>query len=79
MFFLIALAQLGCCWWDVEFLKGPLLFIFYINDLQSVTALKLIMFADDTIIFATGHSPSVLTDTLNDDRKLKAIDFLQTS
>lgn len=43
---------------------GSLLFILCINDLQSVTALELIMFADDTNIFAIGRSRLVLNDNL---------------
>ena len=46
---------------------GPLLFILYVNDLQSATSLKLIMFADDTNIFATGTDLPKLTNTINDE------------
>src|SRR3984885_14844798 len=46
---------------------GPLLFILYINDLQLVTDLDLIMFADDTNIFATGLSPNALVNNLNNE------------
>ena len=44
---------------------GPLLFLLYVNDIQSVTDLNLIMFADDTNIFATGHCPILLAASLN--------------
>ena len=49
---------------------GPLLFILYINDLQAVTDLDLIMFADDTNIFATGLTKNVLVGKLNLDLNL---------
>ena len=49
---------------------GPLLFILYINDLQAVTDLDLIMFADDTNIFATGLTQSIMVEKLNLDLNL---------
>src|SRR6218665_126699 len=44
---------------------GPLLFILYVNDIQTITDLSLIMFADDTNIIATGYCPLLLSNTLN--------------
>lgn len=35
---------------------GPLLFTLYINDLPSVCAAKIIMYADDTVVFAHGRT-----------------------
>ena len=49
---------------------GPLLFILYINDLQAVTDLDLIMFADDTNIFATGLTKNAMVGKLNLDLNL---------
>src|SRR5688572_17558090 len=49
---------------------GPLLFILYINDLQAVTDLDLIMFADDTNIFATGLTKNAMAGKLNLDLNL---------
>src|SRR6218665_2798516 len=50
---------------------GPLLFILYVNDIQTISDLSLIMFADDTNIFATGYCPFLLSNTLN--AKLQSI------
>jgi len=46
---------------------GPLLFILYLYDIQTIrpTDRSLIMFADDTNIFATGYCPLLLSNTLN--------------
>jgi hypothetical protein len=45
---------------------GPLLFLLYINDLNSVsTVLTLIMFADDTNMFISGRNLLDLTNTAN--------------
>jgi len=44
---------------------GPLLFILHVNDIQTITDLSLIMFADDMNIFATGYCPLLLSYTLN--------------
>ena len=47
---------------------GPLLFILYINDLDTVSnQLKFIMFADDTNIFISGHNLDDLTKTANNE------------
>ena len=45
---------------------GPLLFLLYINDLNTVTKLlTLIMFADDTNIFISGDNLDNLTSVVN--------------
>jgi len=44
---------------------GPLLFILYINDLCSATDVSLLMFADDTNMFATGYCPITLAGSVN--------------
>ena len=47
---------------------GPLLFLIYINDLGKVSdRLSMILFADDTNIFATGKDLDLLTSTLNEE------------
>lgn len=47
-------------------LLGPLLFILYINDLKSASAiLSLILFADETNIFLSHCNPQRLLDTVN--------------
>jgi len=47
---------------------GPLLFILYINDLNTVSKLlTLIMFADDTNIFISGQSLELITETANNE------------
>ena len=47
---------------------GPLLFLFYINDLATVSRNSLpILFADDTNIFSTGKNLSELRESLNED------------
>ena len=47
---------------------GPLLFIFYVNDLPKVSAsLKSILFADDTTVSSSGYIFSDLCITVNDE------------
>ena len=47
---------------------GPLLFIFYVNDLPNVSAsLKSILFADDTTVSSSGYIFSDLCSTVNDE------------
>lgn len=43
-----------------------LLYILYVNALESVSSLKLIVFVDDTNIFATMPDLPKLTNTIND-------------
>ena len=50
---------------------GPVLFLLYINDLNSVSAkLKTIMFADDTNLFTTGNTIDEVEDCLNNELSL---------
>ena len=44
---------------------GPLFFILYINDLNNVTNLDSILFADDTNLFISHKDPDFLISTLN--------------
>ena len=47
---------------------GPILFLIFINDLNSVSSkLKTIMFADDTNLFSTGNSIDAVEQQLNTD------------
>ena len=47
---------------------GPLLFILYINDISNVSKiLRLILFADDTNLFATGHDLELLCNEINNE------------
>lgn len=49
---------------------GPLLFLLYINDLNTITKLlTFIMFADDTNIFISGHNMENLTLAVNNEMK----------
>src|SRR6218665_324347 len=48
-----------------DFNINLLLFILYVNDIQTITDLSLIMFAVDTNIFATDYCPLLLSNTLN--------------
>ena len=50
---------------------GPLLFLLYINDLNSVSVkLKTIMFADDTNLFTTGNTIDEVESCLNNELRL---------
>ena len=46
---------------------GPLLFIIYINDIESEIESDILIFADDTSLFATGLDPAETTLQLNRD------------
>ena len=46
---------------------GPLLWILYINDITDNLETEVMLFADDTCLFATGNDPSETTTILNRD------------
>jgi hypothetical protein len=47
--------------------RGPLFFLFYVNDLPKITTkkVKLVLNADDTSIIATNRSPKYLISNMN--------------
>ncbi len=50
---------------------GPLLFVLYVNDLPSVVRnCKILMYADDTVLFYPDSDVAVIQQKLNDDLKL---------
>ena len=48
---------------------GPILFLIFINDLPSSTLLKVLLFADDTTLIATGKKLAQLANFVNDELK----------
>ena len=46
---------------------GPLLFIIYINDITEEIESDILIFADDTSLFASGKDPSETAEILNKD------------
>ena len=46
---------------------GPLLFIIYINDIESNLESEILIFADDTTLIAHGSDPSLTVAQLNRD------------
>ena len=48
-------------------IRGPLLFIVYVNDLNNASILDGILFADDTNLFISHNDPVYLVNTLNRD------------
>ena len=63
----------------VASIYGPILFLVYINDLNSVSQrLKNIMFADDTNLFVSGKFDRELTQMINEELLVVA-DWFQTN
>ena len=48
---------------------GPILFLLYINDLPNVSSLKILLFADDTALFASGNNSSSVEKVVNGELK----------
>ena len=46
---------------------GPLLFLLYINDLASVSAFDITMYADDTVLIMSGSKPNSLESRINNE------------
>ena len=46
---------------------GPLLFIIYMNDIMNDIESDILIFADDTLLFASGHDPTETANILNRD------------
>ena len=46
---------------------GPLLWILYVNDIMEDLESEVLLFADDTCLFATAKDPTLTTDVLNRD------------
>ena len=46
---------------------GPLLFLIYMNDITDSIESDILIFADDTSLFATGHDPAQTAEILNRD------------
>ena len=56
---------------------GPLLFLIHINDLQNNTSLKVLNFADDTMLYKTFTKTTYLNDSKNFNTELtKVSDWL---
>ena len=45
-------------------IMGPLLFLIYINDMESAVKCKLILYADDSALLVSGKDVKVIKETL---------------
>ena len=46
---------------------GPLLFLFYLNDMPSAIKCELLLYADDSVLLLTHKNISIINDQLNRD------------